>query len=60
VLLHYESAELLWGGHLTRAQQAGVVTPEEVQQWWEDLRRANERGRFFAGLTAFIVAGTKV
>jgi ubiquinone/menaquinone biosynthesis C-methylase UbiE len=60
VLLHYEFAELLWGGHLTRAQQAGVVTPDEVKRWWEDLSRADERGRFFAGLTAFIVAATKV
>jgi ubiquinone/menaquinone biosynthesis C-methylase UbiE len=59
VLFHFEFAQLLWGGHLTRAQQAGAVSPAAVERWWTDLSRANERGRFFAGLTAFIVAGTR-
>jgi ubiquinone/menaquinone biosynthesis C-methylase UbiE len=58
VLLHFEFTQLLWGGHLTRAQQAGVVTAAEVAEWWDGLSRAHEQGRFFAGLTAFIVAGT--
>jgi ubiquinone/menaquinone biosynthesis C-methylase UbiE len=59
VLFPYEFAELLWGGHLTRAQEAGTVTPAEVAQWWAGLNRAHEQQCFFAGLTAFIVAGTK-
>ena len=59
VLIHYEFAQLLWGGHLTRAQQAGVVSPAEVERWWEHLGKANEAGTFLAGFTAFIVAGTK-
>jgi ubiquinone/menaquinone biosynthesis C-methylase UbiE len=59
VLLNYEFCELLWGGHLTQAQRAGVVTAEETARWWAALRQAHEQGRFFAGLTAFVVAGTK-
>lgn len=59
VTLHLEFAELLWGGHLTRAQQSGVVTPTEVKAWWTDLHHAHDQGRFFAALTAFIVAGTR-
>jgi ubiquinone/menaquinone biosynthesis C-methylase UbiE len=59
VLFPYEFAELLWGGHLTRAQEAGTVTPAEVAQWWAGLKEAHDEHRFFASLTAFIVAGTK-
>jgi hypothetical protein len=28
-----------------------------MHQWWEDLGRADERGVFLLGFTAFIVAG---
>jgi ubiquinone/menaquinone biosynthesis C-methylase UbiE len=59
VFIHYEFAQLLWGGHLTRAQRAGVVSPGQVERWWGQLREANAAGTFLAGLTAFIVAGTK-
>jgi hypothetical protein len=58
-LLNYPFAELLLGGHLTRAQQTGVVSSADVEQWWNQLREAHEAGTFFFGLTALIVAGTK-
>jgi hypothetical protein len=58
-LFHYEFSELLWGGHLTRVQEIGTVTPAEVAQWWSGLKQAHEKDQFFAGITAFIVAGTK-
>jgi ubiquinone/menaquinone biosynthesis C-methylase UbiE len=59
VILSYPFAELLLGGHLTRAQQAGVVSSADVEQWWIHLHGAHEAGTFFFGLTALIVAGTK-
>jgi SAM-dependent methyltransferase len=59
IFLHREFAQLLWGGHLTRAQEAGVLSPAEVERWWADLSRADGNGTFFAGLTAFIVSATK-
>jgi ubiquinone/menaquinone biosynthesis C-methylase UbiE len=59
VVIDRPFAELLWGGHLTRVQQAGTLTADEVATWWNDLSRADEERLFLAGLTAFIVAGTK-
>ena len=59
IILNYPFAELLLGGHLTRAQQTGVVSSADVEQWWNQLREAHEAGTFFFGLTALIVAGTK-
>jgi hypothetical protein len=59
IILSYPFAELLLGGHLTRAQQAGVVSSADVERWWTQLRETHEAGTFFFGLTALIVAGTK-
>jgi ubiquinone/menaquinone biosynthesis C-methylase UbiE len=59
VFVHYSFAELLIGGHCTRLQTDGVVSPARMQQWWEDLRQADERGDFLLGFTAFVVAGAK-
>ena len=59
IILSYPFAELLLGGHLTRAQQACVVSSADVERWWTQLREAHEAGTFFFGLTALIVAGTK-
>jgi ubiquinone/menaquinone biosynthesis C-methylase UbiE len=58
VMFPYEFAELLWGGHLTRAEETGIVSASELAQWWAGLKEAHDQHRFFAGLTAFIVAGT--
>jgi len=51
--------ELLLGGHLVRAQQAGVVTAADVERWWTHLRAAHETGTSFNSVTALIAAGTK-
>ncbi|MCA1666048.1 MAG: methyltransferase domain-containing protein [Thermomicrobia bacterium] len=59
VFTTYAFAELLLGGHTTRLQAEGALTPEEVRAWWGGLRAAAERGVFLLGFTAFIVAGTK-
>jgi ketosteroid isomerase-like protein len=52
-------SELLLGGHVTRVQQAGVVSAADAERWWTDLREAHEAGTFFYAVTALIVAGTK-
>jgi hypothetical protein len=59
VFLHLAFFELLVGGFLVQAQESGVVAPDEVERWWAQLRSADASGLFFAGLTGFIVAGTK-
>jgi ubiquinone/menaquinone biosynthesis C-methylase UbiE len=59
IILSYPFSELLLGGHVTRAQHAGALSPADVEQWWTHLREAHEAGTFFYGLTALIVAGTK-
>jgi ubiquinone/menaquinone biosynthesis C-methylase UbiE len=59
IFLQLSFYELLMGGFLVRAQESGIVAPDEVERWWEHLRSADASGTFLAGLTAFIVAGTK-
>ena len=59
LFLTLEFYELLLGGHLVRVQDRGLLTPEEVERWWTDLRAKDEDGVFLAALTAFIVAGTR-
>jgi ubiquinone/menaquinone biosynthesis C-methylase UbiE len=59
IIISYPFLELLLGGHLTRAQQSGVVSPADAERWWTNLRVAHEAGTFFYAFTALIVAGTK-
>jgi ubiquinone/menaquinone biosynthesis C-methylase UbiE len=42
-----------------RALQANVVSAHEAELWLEQLRQADERGRFFLALNLFLVAGQK-
>jgi ubiquinone/menaquinone biosynthesis C-methylase UbiE len=58
VFAHLEFFELLLGGHLVRAQDQGLVSPEGVERWWTDLRAAADKDNFLATVTALIVAGT--
>jgi hypothetical protein len=51
IILSYPFAELLLGGHLTHAQQAGVVSSADIERWWTQLRGAHEAGTFFFGLS---------
>lgn len=42
------------------ALAAGVLTAAEVDDWWGQLERANQEGRFFGSLTYFVVSGRKL
>jgi ubiquinone/menaquinone biosynthesis C-methylase UbiE len=59
IIIGYPFLELLLGGHVTRAQQTGVVSAKDAERWWTQLREAHEAGTFFYAFTALIVAGTK-
>jgi len=59
IMISYPFLELLLGGHVTRAQQAGVVSADDAERWWTHLHEAHEAGTFFYAFTALIVAGTK-
>jgi ubiquinone/menaquinone biosynthesis C-methylase UbiE len=51
--------EMLVGGHLTRMVESGAVSRHDLDAWSADLAEAHAAGRFLAGFTAFIVAGTR-
>jgi SAM-dependent methyltransferase len=51
--------ELLLGGHLARLVEAGTLSRQGVEAWSGPLARAHAAGSFYAGLTAFMVAGTR-
>ncbi len=59
-LIDFEFLQLIIGGHLTRAQHAGMLHPDEVRKWWDYLRDFDADGRFLAGFTAFVVSGEKI
>jgi ubiquinone/menaquinone biosynthesis C-methylase UbiE len=46
-------------GHLDAAIAAGSFLPEELIGWWDEIDAAHARGRFFAAILGFVVAGTK-
>jgi ubiquinone/menaquinone biosynthesis C-methylase UbiE len=46
-------------GHLDAALAAGSFRPEELIGWWDEIDAAHARGRFFAAILGFAVAGTK-
>ncbi len=46
-------------GHLDAAIAAGSFTPEELIGWWDAIDAAHARGRFFAAILGFAVAGSK-
>jgi ubiquinone/menaquinone biosynthesis C-methylase UbiE len=51
--------EMLVGGHLTRVVEAGAAPRSSLEAWSAGLAGAHAAGRFFAGITAFIVAGSR-
>jgi ubiquinone/menaquinone biosynthesis C-methylase UbiE len=59
IIIGHPFLELLLGGHVTRAQQTGVVSANDAERWWTHLREAHDAGNFFYAFTALIVAGTK-
>ncbi len=42
-----------------RAEQMGYVSKRQAEGWLEDLRKANNHGRFFCSYTGFLVYGEK-
>jgi ubiquinone/menaquinone biosynthesis C-methylase UbiE len=46
-------------GHLDAAIAAGSFTAEELIRWWDAIDAAHERGRFYAAILGFVVAGSK-
>jgi ubiquinone/menaquinone biosynthesis C-methylase UbiE len=46
-------------GHLDAALAAGSFTPDELIAWWDAIDESHARGRFFAAILGFVVAGTK-
>jgi hypothetical protein len=59
IMISYPFSELLLGGHVASAQEAGVVSAADAERWWTHLREAHEAGTFLYAFTALIVAGTK-
>jgi ubiquinone/menaquinone biosynthesis C-methylase UbiE len=46
-------------GHLDAAIAAGSFTAHELIGWWDAIDDAHARGRFFAAILGFVVAGSK-
>jgi len=46
-------------GHLDAAIAAGSFTPAELIGWWDQIDAAHARGRFYAAILGFVVAGSK-
>lgn len=46
-------------GHLDAAIAAGAFTPDELIGWWDAIDDAHARGRFFAAILGFVVAGSR-
>ncbi|HEX4807047.1 MAG TPA: methyltransferase domain-containing protein [Conexibacter sp.] len=46
-------------GHLDAAIAAGSFAPDELIGWWDAIDDAHARGRFFAAILGFVVAGTR-
>jgi ubiquinone/menaquinone biosynthesis C-methylase UbiE len=59
VCVHYALAELFLGSHLVALQRDGALRPDQAQQWWEHLQRADADGTLLVSFTAFIVVGAK-
>lgn len=49
----------LVSGHLDAALAAGRFTEDELIAWWDELDAVHERGRSFAAILGFVVAGAK-
>jgi hypothetical protein len=49
LFLTLEFYESLLGGHLVRLQDQGLLTPEEVEWWWTDLRAKARTRRVSSG-----------
>ena len=52
-------AHRIFDGHLAKAQQAGVLSADELASWWHHLEQAEAAGQFHFGILGFIVSGRK-
>jgi ubiquinone/menaquinone biosynthesis C-methylase UbiE len=59
LFVDYPFLDLLIGGHLAKAREAGAFSEEELAEWWAQLRGATAAGTFSCGFVAFTVAGTR-
>jgi len=59
VTIDFDFLQLLLGGHVVHAVDAGIILSEEANEWWRDLERSSGEKNFLYGFTAFIVSGTK-
>jgi ubiquinone/menaquinone biosynthesis C-methylase UbiE len=59
LLFTFPVLEIILGGTLLAAEERGDFTREELNAWWDSLRAAEKAGCLMAGMSAFIVAGTK-
>jgi SAM-dependent methyltransferase len=61
VLMPFEFFQVSLGGRLAEAQQSGQLelSAEDLAGWWQPLRDAHQRGRFFASLTGYVLGATR-
>jgi ubiquinone/menaquinone biosynthesis C-methylase UbiE len=61
VLMPFEFFEVSMAGRLADAQRSGqlALSAQELADWWQPLREAHERDRFFASLTGYVLAATR-
>lgn len=59
VRLYCAFAHRLFDGYLAKAQQAGVLSADELASWWKHLEQAEAAGQFHLGILGFIVGGRK-
>jgi ubiquinone/menaquinone biosynthesis C-methylase UbiE len=61
VVMPFEFFRTLAAGRLRSAQEEGqlALTGEQLSDWWQPLLAAQERDRFFASFTGFVVGATK-
>ena len=59
VFVHYALAELFLGSHLVALQTDGTLRPDQAQQWWEYLQRADADGTLLVSFTALVVVAAR-
>jgi ubiquinone/menaquinone biosynthesis C-methylase UbiE len=50
----------LFDGHLAEPAVAAMFAPGEIDCWWQEARRAEAEGQFYAGVTIFTAVGDKL
>ncbi len=58
-MMPYDFHQMVFGGIVEKAQEAGLVSEAEATNWWNDLERANNAGHFLFAAPGFIVCGRR-